>query len=999
MKLEIQKNKVQTSDNYDFDSIEANIDVSKFGKMWEFFSNIYKDSISSIVREITSNCFDSHKKAGVNDAVIINMDKDESGYYIEFVDVGTGLSPKTMRDIYMNYLSSDKEDSNEFIGAFGLGSKSPFSYVDVFYIETIADGIKYNYILRKGEVGPVLDKINEMPIDKRNGTIIKIYIKKLGDINDFLKAIYTQLRYFDNVYLKIGNSLKPTLNSNFIDLVNDINEFNIYEGKHFKFRPSNVKSNALFNNISQSRVCLCIGKVYYPIDYNLCLKESKYKGFMDLPIALKIDIGEIPVNYSREDIRYNQNTIAIIEKRFEEACVEIIHLIAKQINKETSGIKTDKDLYLYGLKLFRNNNNIFKYLIFDKNKDHKISINDIFRLDRIFTSNYKTCKNKYNINAFGDEIININIPNYSFINKNLKISDGNLNSLFNNFIDRKSLKPHYLNLGNYNSTWRKTPKNKHTYLPTTLNFNHNAVDIPNMQSVYFYTKNSDFKLNKKVRTYITDKYHNRGIIFLNNPSLLDYHRVLNRSINTSLIANINFIPSNSMDDDKKLKIVADEYNKNTVYKNLIDAYIKFEQTMMKAFFIDIDDIEKNKATTKWYNDWKSKNSITLVKNTRPKNEISAVKLSISSSFTNLDYILNTPDNHFKTTRSNVKLDEIHPYKKGENKTLYIFYNENILDKKILDNFDYVKALLYTYYKYFDIPSIELCKISQTNLKMITTKKEYSHLTTLEDFLKKNEDFFVDAYIAINRYTDIKINKDNYINELSKTRTSLNNELSIIVIHSLFTSGKLVLKNEFEDQINKDFNSIYKNKDTYLKLDDKFKDMINQLYEVKSIKNKVSKRIKSIGDRVKDYHENINKRINSDIELIMLIYLTYYRHDNVYQSNEEKQAYYAFVSYIFDKKMVKKDSFFHDIYLYCDKYNKDFLAQQAFPGNESALKTASDVKLGNSNTKSAIYLKHYNNIKNIYSLYYTDLKKVLHFISKVSIAINTYQKINKTKINN
>jgi DNA topoisomerase VI subunit B len=101
------------------ESYDASISQADMHKMWDMLQNPYKNSIGSIVREVTSNCFDSHTEAKITDAVRIKFGKEDSGFYVSFIDVGVGLSPQRIQDIFLKYLKSTKELSNEFIGAFG----------------------------------------------------------------------------------------------------------------------------------------------------------------------------------------------------------------------------------------------------------------------------------------------------------------------------------------------------------------------------------------------------------------------------------------------------------------------------------------------------------------------------------------------------------------------------------------------------------------------------------------------------------------------------------------------------------------------------------------------------------------------------------------------------------------------------------------------------------------------------------------------------------------
>lgn len=154
MKLE-QSKQIEFATNSSFESIDATISSTDMHKLWDMLQNPYKDNISSIVREITSNGFDSiaeamfikehsleeiRKEYGIyntvddeellllkkhveqcnNDAVAVSVEKDETGWYWSTEDIGVGLSPSRVRTVFVNYLKSTKELSNTMIGAFGL---------------------------------------------------------------------------------------------------------------------------------------------------------------------------------------------------------------------------------------------------------------------------------------------------------------------------------------------------------------------------------------------------------------------------------------------------------------------------------------------------------------------------------------------------------------------------------------------------------------------------------------------------------------------------------------------------------------------------------------------------------------------------------------------------------------------------------------------------------------------------------------------------------------
>lgn len=312
MKIEVPKVLDTANLVGNFETKKASLDESSIPFMLRMLSeNFYSNPIDSIVREITSNCFDSHIEAEVDDAVRIKMYWDEEGEYISFIDVGVGLSPDRIDKIFMNYFSSTKRDTNDLIGGFGLGSKSPLSYQDHFYIFTNFDSIRYQYIYSKGEERPELDLLTSDETTERNGTEIRIYIKEEnGDKNDygsdwnkFVISIKTQLSYFDNVYIDIPYTE--------ID-----NEFRIYDATNFKFRSGDTYNDEMH---------ICFEKVSYPIDWDAIDRKR-----IATPVGIKFKIGELTVTPNREALRYTDEVVALIQERLVKVIDELTRIYSDQ---------------------------------------------------------------------------------------------------------------------------------------------------------------------------------------------------------------------------------------------------------------------------------------------------------------------------------------------------------------------------------------------------------------------------------------------------------------------------------------------------------------------------------------------------------------------------------------------------------------------------------------------------------------------------------------------
>jgi hypothetical protein len=319
--------------NYDSSMVleghDANISATDMHKLWDLLQNPYKNPIGAIVREYVSNSFDAHAEADFiknndissirneysiyndisdeeilklkthlevfdNDAVHVKIAKDDSGWYWSTQDFGVGLSPSRVKDVFCSYLKSTKEDSDNVIGAFGIGSKSGLSYADIVYIQTRYNGIEYQYLLRKGEKMPRLDKISECSSTERNGTRIKIYINQSRNSYDrlvleddrFKEECNKQLAYFDNVYF---------------DGCDVENNYKILRGAHWIHNDSTDPFDGMH---------MCLGKVAYPIDWdNLSCEKVSF------PVALKFEIGELDIIQTREDVKYTPRTKkAILDK-------------------------------------------------------------------------------------------------------------------------------------------------------------------------------------------------------------------------------------------------------------------------------------------------------------------------------------------------------------------------------------------------------------------------------------------------------------------------------------------------------------------------------------------------------------------------------------------------------------------------------------------------------------------------------------------------------------
>ena len=133
MQLHSNENFVKTN----ISSAPKNFTINASSKAFKILSSgLYQNKIRAIVRELSTNALDAHIEAKNSDPFVVHLPTSFEPFF-SIQDFGTGLSEEDVLNLYTSYFSSTKTSSDDYIGALGLGSKSPFSYVDSFTIQSI----------------------------------------------------------------------------------------------------------------------------------------------------------------------------------------------------------------------------------------------------------------------------------------------------------------------------------------------------------------------------------------------------------------------------------------------------------------------------------------------------------------------------------------------------------------------------------------------------------------------------------------------------------------------------------------------------------------------------------------------------------------------------------------------------------------------------------------------------------------------------------------------
>lgn len=192
MKLDVLNDSLASTD---ISKMSVNVDNLTYSLM---IDGIYTNKLSSVIRELSTNARDSHVNANNTDPFLISIkfsDKS-SDILLSIKDFGTGLSKEETETYLCNLNASSKRESDDAVGCFGIGSKSPFSLVDTYDFKCIKDNVltSLNLFRINSETPRFLIETSET--SEPNSVECSLKLKEYSLV-DILKNIYIELALFD----------------------------------------------------------------------------------------------------------------------------------------------------------------------------------------------------------------------------------------------------------------------------------------------------------------------------------------------------------------------------------------------------------------------------------------------------------------------------------------------------------------------------------------------------------------------------------------------------------------------------------------------------------------------------------------------------------------------------------------------------------------------------------------------------------------------------------
>lgn len=306
----IDSSKTETTIVSNFEAgevIEMTVSAAGMAYAMAALSNMYNDPKLAVIREYFTNALDSHVKAGQTRPVEVSLPTSYNSQYI-VQDFGVGMSVDTIRDVYSKYWESTKRDSNDQIGAFGLGAKSALAIANQFTLASVKDGIKATVLVQKAQDGsgkPKMVVASVIETEEPNGVTVSVPVEDSYYFNQKAKEFF---RFVDpSIVLVDGSTPKSVfLDATPLDLDIDLELDGDVEA---------------FVNLSNSygTSYVVMGQVAYALSTNNLEEIADRIGatttyeLRSMPVYFKVPIGAINLTPNREGLLFDDKTNGVLD--------------------------------------------------------------------------------------------------------------------------------------------------------------------------------------------------------------------------------------------------------------------------------------------------------------------------------------------------------------------------------------------------------------------------------------------------------------------------------------------------------------------------------------------------------------------------------------------------------------------------------------------------------------------------------------------------------------
>jgi hypothetical protein len=291
-------------------SVAMSIDAANLAHIISVLTDLYSDPAMAVIREYSTNAWDSHQEAGHCDPIEITLPDAMSPVFV-VKDHGIGMSYEDLTVRYGSYGASSKRESDDLVGMLGLGCKSALTYAPAFTVVSVKDGVQNTVMItRAGNGVGEIDPIDERLVDLPDGVEVQIPVS--GSSANFVDKAHRFYRFWQSGTVLIDG--KP--NTSIFD------ETEAADSTMF-LSPDTLISNGEVNTHT-----IVMGNVPYPMPI-----PDGVVGY-HRHIVARVDIGDVAFTPSREALQMTDDKTDPSRVRIAKIVKFVKDNLAKKIQED-----------------------------------------------------------------------------------------------------------------------------------------------------------------------------------------------------------------------------------------------------------------------------------------------------------------------------------------------------------------------------------------------------------------------------------------------------------------------------------------------------------------------------------------------------------------------------------------------------------------------------------------------------------------------------------------
>jgi hypothetical protein len=262
-----------------------------------YSSTTYTDAIRAVIRELSCNAKDAHVAAGnENTPFEIHLPTShEPEFWIK--DFGTGMDNEEIETLFAMYFGSNKRNSNRFIGALGIGSKSPFAVTDAYNVTSTKGGLTRLYAATVKNGMPHMEQVGETHVTPNapNGVMVQFAVPE-KDIWEFENKAKIALEFI-TPRPKMVNA--PNFHAHEQTYIMKTDKWGLR--KEARTAAHGYTARAIMGNVQYA-----VGEI------DQSRTNSLQRKILEMPIDMFFPLGELNFATSREALQLTPKTIAAV---------------------------------------------------------------------------------------------------------------------------------------------------------------------------------------------------------------------------------------------------------------------------------------------------------------------------------------------------------------------------------------------------------------------------------------------------------------------------------------------------------------------------------------------------------------------------------------------------------------------------------------------------------------------------------------------------------------